>query len=710
MKKILLLILCLMMIGCSQAESVAPPKILLEDTYDSVQSFKIEDAFSYDDPLVVTINGQSVESEFELVIGEHKIEVFTVKDDVESEHVTKTVVVKGQMITLYDQINGQAFEIEASALNQDMAKKFYHVQNDLWTYVESEYFEGYIKDFALDLDLDHIFVCDNKEINVSGKITYQHLNGYYVYSDGQKNHLINAVTGDVLSHKNLHVSPEGHQALIIEDDIILYDLLMGQIKTVTQMPWTYETPWQVAFLGDGISIITKLGDDLKEYKLINDGSWHIEALAAEGPNTYEVYPSRSVDSVYNESISAEALEEAKVIKYLSLTEEGLVLWLEVPEKGYVKMPYEGDDYDYVCDSDGYQIKGVHGYIENISSESFSQDGYYLLDDGPLTLVYNTHDNLLTSLDQIIDMTDHIVVSKKVVSDRIVFVIYSYDQGFVPYEQAFENTGEVYVEIISDDEVIVSLMTTSQDPWVSVDYYQSYYETFHMKRVDDGFVNTYPSIEMSVQVYESMEKTSPVGTLDIGANEVSFLNTYDLIDDQLVLWFKVGQYYAYRPLRYGEVPIHSPQSPIYQFILTDGTIVEMLAEEDLEYIRIENDLQDKGYFTNFSSYEWYIGDFINANTGQHFRVDGTPVLSEDESLMYAVEYLYGSDEAVIHLYEFSPEAIDKIGMFEVGLWQPQITWVEDRLEIVLSKYDSDEIRHAVLEQVNNEWIYKIIDTE
>jgi len=699
-----------MMIGCSQTQGIEAPKILLEDVYDSVQSFRIEDAFSYDNQLVVMINGQSVASEFELVIGEHKVEAYTIKDGLESEHVTKTVVVKGQMITLYDQINGQAFEVEASVLNQDMAEKFYHVQKDLWTYVKSEDFEGYIKDYALDLDLDHIFVCENKDIKVSGKITYQHLNGYYVYSDGQKNHLINAVTGEMMSHDHLHISPEGHQALIIDDDIILYDLLMGEIKAVTQMSWPYETPWQVAFLGDGISIITKTDDELKEYKLVNDGTWHIEALAAEGPNTYEVFPSRSVDSVYNESISAEALEKAKVTKYLSLTEDGLVLWLEVPEKGYVKMPYEGGDYDYVCDRDGYQIKGVHGYIEKIRSESFSQDGYYLLEDGPLTLVYNTRDNLLTSLDQIIDMTDHIVVSKKVVNDRIVFVIYTYDEGFVPFEQAFENNGEVYAEIISDDEVIVSLMTTSQDPWVSVDYYQSYYETFHMKREDDRFVNTYPAIEKSVQVYEDMNKTSPVGTLDIVANEVSFLNTYELIDDKLVLWFKVGQYYAYRPLRYNEVPIHSPQNPNYQFILNDGTIVEMIAEEDLEYIRIENDLQDKGYFTNFSSYEWYIGDFINAKTGQHFRVDGTPVLSEDESLMYAVEYLYGSDEAVIHLYAFSTESIEKIGMFEVGLWQPQITWVEHRLEIVLSKYDSDEVSHAVLEQVNNEWIYKVIDTE
>ncbi len=137
---------------------------------------------------------------------------------------------------------------------------------------------------------------------------------------------------------------------------------------------------------------------------------------------------------------------------------------------------------------------------------------------------------------------------------------------------------------------------------------------------------------------------------------------------------------------------------------------MEALDELEYIRIEDDLEDKGYFTNFYSYEWYIGDFVNVTSGEHFRVNGTPILSEDNQYLCAVEGVYGTDESIVHIYSFSNEKIELLDSIFLGQWTPKnITWSEHTILMDLMSYSSSATRTAEIKLIDNEWIYTIHET-
>ncbi len=276
--------------------------------------------------------------------------------------------------------------------------------------------------------------------------------------------------------------------------------------------------------------------------------------------------------------------------------------------------------------------------------------YLLSDDGKSILIYKALHRYEDSLD------DRIVPVKVIALETSTFT-------------------EVYKDInsyLGVDNIEATFSSFSFDAYnFSIDEWHFAPETYTRKSIKlwdiDGWQeevmhNDYDHVNpyQSALVYsEPNQNSSSMGVYNVEElSNIRFLDTYDIVMDDLVLWYEVSfsdnsKGYIYRPRLENETGAVERDKDIY-FIRNDSGLIKENKLGHLTYgtLTVSDILAFNNMYFIQSYFEGYGITVYSRLTGEEvpLRLTEDYSLSEDKSRILGKEYLYGSEYPVLRIYK------------------------------------------------------------
>jgi len=408
---------------------------------------------------------------------------------------------------------------------------------------------------------------------------------------------------------------------------------------------------------------------------------------------YELYPPNK-DVCY--FLSSESIETYNSFNHIvfKINEE------EFEIEGEYLVP------DQRLEDEGYFIfEGESLFIVNVNTaQTFkTNDPYHFIDDDFL-IVYK-------DINQYVDEQEHEYSNVKI-----------YDLMNGNFDLIYEDeTAYVGIEYqgYSDNTLTFSGYGISENDWnfAPEDLLQ---ETIQLQRMDNTWYRQvvssdydYSNPSSLMTVYKIQDETSSViGIYDVhNVQSVSFVRLYDIIDHQLVLWFKVTLKdgtigYTYRSRLPHELG-YLLNSEYYYMKMADGSIMIKKASSNFWYVKthMRDELAKFNMYLTSESYEGTTLEAYDRSTKTKVKLpfNNTVVLSPDKTKLLGTLGYYAEPESSIMILEFANDDFQELYRLDLNqIYVYNFEWLTDNsLSFILG--DKDDKYDAVLELINDEWI-------
>ena len=252
---------------------------------------------------------------------------------------------------------------------------------------------------------------------------------------------------------------------------------------------------------------------------------------------------------------------------------------------------------------------------------------------------------------------------------------------------------LYVDFVSNpviNETVFEIRTLSEDPWSCAEIFIIEEEA---KLVGDGKDITLEFIESnylvidkeSMIVYEEMDCSSNVIS-ELHSNEadkIDFMNTFDIIDHELVLWFEVQLKdgtigYAYRPKRDSEND-HIRSIFDLEFMLENGHSYNLKNEycSSWNHYFIRDEFVLLGYYMYTYCFEGADNFSISFRDGtlSALPMDSDYILSESKRTMIEINNVPSNDSCYIKLFQ-----IGESNLLEVFVYEEEFAFIDRIREV------------------------------
>lgn len=208
-----------------------------------------------------------------------------------------------------------------------------------------------------------------------------------------------------------------------------------------------------------------------------------------------------------------------------------------------------------------------------------------------------------------------------------------------------------------------------------------------------------------------------------SDNIILTNTYELINNQLALWFEVEvedgkKGYLYRYINGDERHFYNNKSDKIRLKKKSGELITIDNHVNGEFdLTVEDDLTELGYYTLYitDSGERRSGWFINEKTGDSFYTKGEPILSTNKKRFIVANYDMeeGLEWNGIQIYSINDKEITLEYEEALFSWGPtNVKWVDDT-HILLTKNVLEPnmvflIVEAEMVLTNNSWVIREVD--
>ncbi|MBI9011482.1 MAG: SH3 domain-containing protein [Clostridiales bacterium] len=246
------------------------------------------------------------------------------------------------------------------------------------------------------------------------------------------------------------------------------------------------------------------------------------------------------------------------------------------------------------------------------------------------------------------------------------------------------------------------------------------ETIQLQRVDDtwhrqikssDYNHTNPSSLMTV--YNTQNQLSEViDIFDIHeVQSVTFLQTYDIIDHQLVLWFQVTLKdgtigYTYRS-RLPHEPGYLLNLEDYYMTMADGSKLKKKSSSDFWYVKthLRDELAEFNMYLTSESYEGTTLKAYDRLTKEKVELpfNNTVLLSPNKTWLLGTLGYYADPESKVMIFEYKDNEFHELYKLELNqIYAYNFEWLtDDSLSFILG--DRDNKYDALLELINDEWV-------
>lgn len=280
---------------------------------------------------------------------------------------------------------------------------------------------------------------------------------------------------------------------------------------------------------------------------------------------------------------------------------------------------------------------------------------------------------------------------------------------------------LYVDFYSNpviNETVFEIGTLSADPWSCADIFIIEEEA---KIVGDGNDITLEFIESNylvidqelMIVYEEMDCSSSVisETYSNQAEKINFLNTFDIIDDELILWFEIqlkdgSTGYAYRSKRDSEND-HIRSIFDLDFMLENGQSYNLKNEYcsswNQYFIRDEFVVMGQYMYTHWFDGSDNFSISFRDGTISTLPIDSDYKLSKSKRLMIEKNNVPSNDSCYIKLFQIGESDLVEIFIFEEEFaFIDRIKEVSDtEIEFYVNYRDEESLKTIKL--YNDGWI-------
>lgn len=567
--------------------------------------------------------------------------------------------------------------------------------------------------------------------------------GYATFSDKGKEFLVDVKRDTRIKYDQMFISPDSEHLVVKEAEELIFYTITDRIEKQNRMNFDDEiisAEWEdeklILFIRSGSAKGYMQGDD--ERLVLDLDSLEI----TRETNVYEVYSGPSQTSEIIGEITVLELEKENPEVHLVLDDE-LLKFCGKYEGGYVFEDYNyenegsyiGDKlnaytYKDIMTKDGTVLKGERGFSLRYSYRPIEAYGYiFLYSDSRLSgedTYYYLYDLEKDKLIKIFNYSAYVdeldlLIEKEEMKDEL------YTLRFYRIEdQRLNLVGEEIVEgryelttDWSNDILGIKVEALEGSDWLYANYYGYNYYFYEFK---DGKIvkeNKTNFLEEEVTLYEEMGKLSTyVGEMSIShRNDIEFLETYQIIEDKIHLWFELKLddqvYYIHRPFRENEYTGYDYYNRLYYIVLEDETIVEQDVIMDATYYYVRDDLGTLGYLSTYFSWEeGAFGRILNMKTGEAFRTIEQVHLSPDKKHLFSYHLFYDKGEYVMPELEFGIYSIDEDHIEELftmkyGPWHLiDFEWESNTSLKMIIKDDTTSLEDDIyLELEEGSWVFK-----
>ncbi len=566
--------------------------------------------------------------------------------------------------------------------------------------------------------------------------------GFGIFRDKENQYFVNISTGNRIKVEKFYISPDFNYLVVVQNNSLkLLSLSSGLDQVLDELDFDHEIykyEWEANNLALSVRGIYSsngyLQRDLEKVILEIENN---ELNIVRDSQVYKVYDGPNINSEVIGEITVNELKETEVETYLVL-DNGLLKFCGQYSEGYVfeDYNYENDDsyigskmsaylYDDIMTNDGTVLKDERGYSLRYQYKDIEDEGYVFLysdsrfyEEDYYYYLYDLNKSSLikaVNFEYYIKELDLLVERKHIESGvfNIKFQQLSDDGVKLLGEQLINGRGDLDLHW-SGEVLSMNVKSYKGNDWINANYYGTNHYSY--KFIDGKIVND----DVSKFMEEEVTLYSSLGNLDetvkkvyvSNRNDITFLDTYQIIEDQAQLWFEIELdeklYYIHRPFRENEYTSYDYSNKLYDIILEDGTIVEQDVIIDCSYYYIKDDLGSLGYLSTYFSWEeGAFGRLLNMRTGEEFYSVREVHLSPDKKHFFSYDGGYIQASLEFAIYSINDESIEELLYVRYGSWLvKEYEWVNNtKLEIVIENEETHLEGLIIVESVDGVWTYK-----
>ncbi|MBN2795299.1 MAG: SH3 domain-containing protein [Clostridia bacterium] len=686
-------------ISALQNTSLSGPEISLED-YLPIYNNENKISFTLEPNQIYVVDDVLISETNRIYEGKHTLEQYEIVNGELSLSSIKelTVLPYQQIIDVYDelsrgflnasdtlsitQLNQYKCEATLILIHETGYSKFYEfTRNGKKLYVK--------KGFEKTPKETDVILLDGTTYTIEGDIIikdYMHYLGeYFEYTKDNMGYFFNGKTGKSTEADQVFYDPDLRYVVLVKENRYQiyslnsnFDLLYDKKAEGNIADVFWESDQMIIELGE------KYYDYLESFNgrlffTLDSGGVKLDPNASE---YVAVYDHIGDDAIPFDTLSSYDQKNNAYSLALSLSDAHMTAWAKV-EQGYLKKEYLGyqkrNDYAYSPYSSrrfDLLLDGQGNVIDNefvnfrIQRSTLEDQDIYILEKDYGYYAYHGKNHDLVYLGAyygVMHEGKYIIASEKS-NNQLVVKLYETDTLNVLDELRFE--GITYDLFYSGDEKVFIHCDPSEE--ITLDNYLV--ESIVLEVKDNQLISVYPDLtDTGISVYDGLgEENKIVMYLPVDTEaSLEFLNTYELIDDQMVMWYKlttkdlVG--YAYKPFRAADSIGY--QYDTYDLIYEDGSKETIEISGDCVYNYVTDELSPYGYFTSYYAWEGPPGgSFYNMTTKEVFRTDGHPVVSPNGKYFFSYNNGYYEISSSVSVYKMTSENIELVFEKGFGAWE------------------------------------------
>lgn len=378
------------------------------------------------------------------------------------------------------------------------------------------------------------------------------------------------------------------------------------------------------------------------------------------------------------------------------------MWYKI-DGGYIHVPYERPGFSPVFYDEENQVISFDGQALNrLETNDLNEEGIYIFKlSEVLSLIYNAGDGSVMSIPRL----------KLVSPDGTVLVtaddygLYVYKRQGDQFDLVFNQAADKPDKIQADwDKGLITFISQplEDDHWSNLGSGRKIYE---LTLKDMALINT--MVYEPYVIYKTMDRQQGLRLESMEGLAIENLHTYDLVDGQLVLWFKVTgdqEGYIYRQIQANDFVYTSYDQSTYH-IRTQAGMVDKEIKREIDTVTLSEDLEEAGYVTFYSNWEWEIGLATHLASGKMYDFKGKAYLAPNKKHFVSADVVYGAGDMSLYFYDLDEGMELKQSLFMGNTGYESIKWLDDdHLEVVLYNYISRQKRVEILEKRQGKWYF------
>ncbi|MBI9012081.1 MAG: SH3 domain-containing protein [Clostridiales bacterium] len=563
--------------------------------------------------------------------------------------------------------------------------------------------------------------------------------GYAIFSDKGKEVLVDVKRDIRIKYDQMFISPDFEHLVVKEaNELILYtltDRIENEQNRINFDDEVISAEWE-----DDKLILFIKGGSAKGYMQEDDERLVLDLDSLEitrETNVYEVHSGPSQTSKIIGEITVSELKKERPVVHLVL-DDGLLKFCGKYEGGYVFEDYNYENegsyigyklnaytYKDIMTKHGTVLKGERGFSLRYSYKPIEAYGYvFLYSDSRLSgedtyyYLYDLEKDKLIKVfnySAYVDELDLLIEKEKIEDELFTLRFYRIeDEGLnLIGEEIVEGRYALTIDW-SNDVLGIKVEALEGSDWLYANYYGYNYYFYDFK---DGKIvkeNKTNFLEEEVTLYEEVGKLSThVSEMSVShRNDIEFLETYQIIEDKIHLWFELKLddqvYYIHRPFRENEYTGYDYFNRLYYIVLEDETIVEQDVIMDATYYYVRDDLGVLGYLSTYFSWEeGAFGRLLNMKTGEAFRTIEEVYLSPDKNHFFSYKGGYIMPELEFGIYSIDKDHIEELFTMRYGSWfLIDFEWENNTCLKMTIKDDTTSLEYDIyLELEGDSWVLK-----